>query len=102
MDKSVVKLRWLIHRDLDGAVASWREEKLPLDHFDPGALFVARNPATRLDRTDGSSARAFLALTHLVIHSLTFLETVKGSAHDLGVMEEQVVPLPLNKSESTL
>ncbi len=75
---------------------------MPLDHFDPGALFVFRDPATQLDGTDGCGARAFFALPHLVIHRLTFPETVKGSAFDLGVVEEQFVPLPLDKPESPL
>ena len=75
---------------------------MPLDHFDPGALLVIRDRATQLDRFDGCGARALFSLLHLVIHGLTFPETVEGLALDLGVVEEQIVTLPLDKPESPL
>jgi hypothetical protein len=42
------------------------------------------------------------ALPLLVIHGLTFPETVEAAALDLGVVEEQIVPLRLDKPESPL
>ena len=83
-------------------IQSGAKKKRPQITSIQGRLLVVRDLVTQLDRTNGCGARAFLALPHLVIHRLTLLETVKGSALDLGVVEEQFVSIPLDESEFPL
>jgi len=59
-------------------------------------------PASQLDWPDGCGAGTLFALPHLVIYSLAFLETVEGPTLDLGIVEEQIVLLRIDKPEPSI
>jgi len=51
---------------------------------------------------DGSRTGAFATLPDLVFHRLAFPEFLKGSAFDLRVMKEQVVPFTFNEPKTPI
>jgi len=52
--------------------------------------------------SDGSGARPFAALPNLILHHLTFIEFFEGRFFDLRMMEEQVVPIPLDEPKTSI